>query len=469
MLAAGDRVVVAVSGGPDSLCLFHVLRELRSSLDLHLHVAHLNHMLRGDASDADADYVAGIAREWGIEATIEKADVRAYREEHRLSLEHAARLVRYDFLSRVARSVGAQAIAVGHNADDQVETILMHMLRGAGLTGLHGMLPVQEWPNGLRLIRPLLSVHRRDIEQYCADHGLQPRLDRSNDDERIWRNRLRRTVLPALEQASPRLRASLLRTANLLADEDSYLAAQAQALWPTVASETRGGAVSFDRRAWQALPVAMQRRTLRLAWAHVAATYEDLTWRHVENVRTFVNISAPRRPQATLNLPHGVCVLRSAEEFRLTLAPDGGGGSPSTPWLTVDSLLIAVPGDTALPGTPWLVRTSMQECGSADVAIQPVGSLTEHFDAEAAGSGLTLRRWRHGDRMQPLGMAGTRKLHDIMIDAHIAQARRASIPLLATPEHVLWLAGARRSDFGKLTATTQRILSVSFVEQGQQP
>jgi len=221
LLVRGEPVVVGVSGGPDSLCLLHVLKHLAPGYGVTLHVTHLEHGIRGEESEADAQFVAGLAHRWGLPVTVEHADVPRLAEEEGLAPEEAARRARYGFLARVAGQIGASRIAVGHNADDQVETVLMHFLRGSGLAGLRGMLPLS--PLGelrlgaalrdsplageLRLIRPLLEVARPAIEAYCRSRGLQPRFDRSNLDTTYYRNRLRHELLPMLEGYNPNIRA----------------------------------------------------------------------------------------------------------------------------------------------------------------------------------------------------------------------------------------------------------------------
>jgi tRNA(Ile)-lysidine synthetase-like protein len=189
LLLAQDTVVLGVSGGPDSLCLLDVMRQLAPDYAVRLHVAHLNHGLRGEASDQDAAYVASLAQDWGLPYTIERADVAAQAQERRLSIEEAARQTRYRFLAAVARQVGGRSVAVAHHADDQVETVLMHFLRGSGLGGLRGMRPLSRVDelrlgdepqptasvSGIRLLRPLLNVTRREIEEYCIAHDLHPR------------------------------------------------------------------------------------------------------------------------------------------------------------------------------------------------------------------------------------------------------------------------------------------------------
>jgi len=458
MLQAGNTVVVAVSGGPDSTCLLHALTCLRSELSIDLHVAHLNHGLRGDEAAADALYVANLASEWGIPRTIETADIQAYRRTRHLSLEEAARQVRYKFLQRVAATCGAAAIAVGHTADDQVETIIMHLLRGAGLTGLRGMLPVQSWPGGVPLIRPLLDVRRRDIEDYCTANGLQPHRDCSNDDERIWRNRLRRRVLPLLEQISPAMPTTILRTARILAEEDAYLNDQTKSIW-TKAVTVGDDVVRVDLSIWQALPLVLQRRLLRAVWQQAAQTYDDLSWAHVEHARAV--IAGPTG--STLSLPHGWRLYRGYTSFSLTRRVDGEEAQPDLPLLSVDTLELVVPGITMLPQSRWYVETVILPGTPSTASRLP---LTEDFDVDTTGERLCLRRRRTGDRMLPLGMTGSKKVHDIMIDEHLPRPWRDRVPLLVTADdRILWVVGARRSDWGKVQPGTRRIVRLAFRHQ----
>jgi tRNA(Ile)-lysidine synthase len=458
MLAAGETAVIAVSGGPDSLCLLHVLRCLHDELGVRLHVAHLNHGLRGEDSDADADFVRQTAAEWGIAATVERADVRMHQKAHGLSLEAAARQVRYAFLERVAGQVGAAAIAVAHTADDQVETVLMHLLRGAGMTGLRGMLPVQRRADGLRLVRPLLTVSRRDIEAYCASEGLHPRLDRSNLDDRLWRNRLRLRIIPYLETQSPRLRETLLRTALILAADDEYLTEHVQALLPGIV-RFHDGAATINLTAWRSLAAAVQRRVVREAWRWVAGNSDDLTWAHVEQVR---GLAERARVGCCISLPAETRACCAGDELTL-VAADALLGDPGSPHLTVERLPLSVPGVTPLPGGPWQLVTTIEPAVGA--GMDERAKLCEDFDADVVGAELELRRWRAGDRMQPLGMQGSRKLHDIMTDAHIEKQQRRTTPLLISGQTILWLVGVRRSDWGKVTAHTQRVLRVALVQR----
>ncbi|HDQ34785.1 MAG TPA: tRNA lysidine(34) synthetase TilS, partial [Chloroflexi bacterium] len=221
-------VVVGVSGGPDSVALLHLLHRLAEQQDFALHVAHLHHGIRGAEADADADFVAAFARQLALPCTIERVDLPALAAAEGLALEEAARRVRYAFFARLAQRLEAPVIAVGHNADDQAETVLMHLLRGAGLSGLRGMLPAtplcdyrllplsDPLPSSLLLIRPLLATPRAAIKAYCATYNLETRFDRSNLDTTFFRNRLRHEVLPYLAELNPGIATRLQHLAEVV-------------------------------------------------------------------------------------------------------------------------------------------------------------------------------------------------------------------------------------------------------------
>ena len=219
LVSSQHRLLVAVSGGPDSVCLFHILVKLQEALGMELHVAHLNHQLRGADSEADAEYVSYLGDQLGIPATREGRDVKAYQDQQRISLEEAAREVRYTFLTEVAKSIRASRVAVGHTTDDHVETILMHLIRGTGTRGLRGLQPsmaLQSAQNSPTIVRPLREVSRQETAAYCHRHNLMPRIDASNLSLSPLRNRIRQQLLPLLRTYNPRVTDALLRTARIL-------------------------------------------------------------------------------------------------------------------------------------------------------------------------------------------------------------------------------------------------------------
>ena len=468
VFASGDTVVVAVSGGPDSLALLHALRALRDELQITLHVAHLNHQLRGSESDADAEFVASVARDWNLPATVAARDVAALARENRLSIEEAARHARYAFLGQVAQQVGAQNIAVAHNADDQVETVLMHFLRGAGLAGLRGMGYTSQVPSlksqvsspksqvaisTVQLVRPLLDVTRAEIEEYCQENGLTPRVDRSNLDTTFFRNRLRHEALPYLETLNPNLREVLRHTACVLADDYDFLQAQVREAYAHVTRED-DGAITFGRDAWRNLHPALQRGTLRLAVQALRADLRDVDWAHVEEAR---RVAMEKGAGAKATLPHGLMLVVGYDDFTIADATREPP-LPDWPFLTRERIALPIPSVVELPGSEWVV--------SVERAAGPVEAhdrWTALLDADKIEGELALRHRRAGDRFEPVGMAGhSKSLHEFMIDEKIPHAVRDRLPILVVNDRILWVCGWRVGERARATMETQHVLRITF-------
>ncbi|MGQ9683934.1 MAG: tRNA lysidine(34) synthetase TilS [Anaerolineae bacterium] len=463
LVSAGETLLVAVSGGPDSLCLLHVLSRLRHEMSFQIHVAHLNHKLRQEA-DEEADYVAHIASSWGIPNTIACADVRALATEEHRSLEEAARVARYRFLAEVARASGANAVATGHNADDQVETVLMHFLRGSGLAGLRGMRHRAPWPeaacNGghsLTLVRPLLDVPRKAIEGYVHEHGLQPRYDLSNLELTYFRNRLRHDLLPYLETYNPRLRAVLRRTAAVLGDDLEYLEKDLDRLWPQVIAHQSAGMVTLNRAALRSLDASPQRGLLRRALATLRPALRDVGWLHIENARRAV-LHAPTGTRLTLpgcillEIRYAEALMRSVE----APAPPASRPQLDAPWRALH-----VPGVTLLAKGGWSLhaeaRDSCPEPGDD-------GRSALCVDSDTVGSNLILRWRQPGDRFQPRGMGGqSQSIKEYMIDAKIPRAERDKLPILVSERGIVWIVGSRASEVGAPGPATRTVLYLRLV------
>ncbi|MFQ6101562.1 MAG: tRNA lysidine(34) synthetase TilS [Anaerolineae bacterium] len=494
LLAPGDGVVVGVSGGPDSLCLLHVLLRLREEYPLRLHVAHLNHGARGAEADADAGFVERLATEWKLPVTVEKQDVPALARTHRLAFEETARRVRYAFLTRVAGEVGARKIAVGHNGDDQAETVLMHFLRGAGLAGLRGMLPItpltdyrllepfihqptsQLTNQPTIIIRPLLEVSRAAIEAYCTSQGLTPRFDRSNLDATYFRNRLRHELLPLLESYNPNFRIRLCHTAAVVAADYELLTQLRERAWAEVVQEEQAAAIIFDRLVWRALPVALQRAVLRRAAYHLRRSLRDVDFVHVEHARQ-VALRGETGAQATL--PMGLALTVGYDTLTMGDAGDAGP-PPDEPLLwSAEPLPVRVPGTTPLPsaeftlsavegpgaGPPseWVLQAEILErWDAAQIAATP-DPWTAYCDADALTGPLVLRTRRRGDRFRPQGMGGhSVKLSAFMINLKIPRAWRDHVPLLAAGDEIVWVCGRRIEEGVTVGSLTQRVARLWF-------
>jgi tRNA(Ile)-lysidine synthase len=476
LLNPGDQVVVGVSGGPDSLCLLHVLRRLRKAYRMHLHVAHLNHGTRGQASRADAEFVESIAAEWKLPVTVERQDVPSLAEKHTLAFEEAARRARYAFLAQVANTVGADKIAVGHNADDQAETVLMHFLRGSGLAGLRGMLPLapladyrllepflsssisnRQLP---ALIRPLLDVPRSAVESYCADHDLRPRFDRSNLDTTYFRNRLRHDLLPELETYNPNVRQILRHTAAVAAADYDLVVEQREKAWKNIVRKERADAIVFDQAGWQALPVALQRATLRQATYRLRQSLRDVTFVHVENARQ-IALDGETGKQATL--PMGLALTVGYESITIGEAAETGP-PPDEPLLwSAEPLTVPVPGAVPLPETDWVLEATILEQWDMTEITSPDHPWTAYLDAETLVEPVQLRTRLPSDRFAPHGMEGhSVKMSELMINLKIPAAWRDNVPLLVAGGEVAWVCGRRIAEDVTVEAETRQVARFRF-------
>ncbi|PKO20656.1 MAG: tRNA lysidine(34) synthetase TilS, partial [Chloroflexi bacterium HGW-Chloroflexi-1] len=495
LFAPGAAVVVGVSGGPDSLCLLHLLCRLQPELDLRLHVAHLNHGLRGAESDADAAFVVELAAAWAAPCTVGQVDVRALAAAPGISLEEAARLARYRFLAGVALAVGAPLIAVGHNADDQAETVLMHFLRGSGAAGLRGMLPraplgeyrlggqrietdkqmmpgeqreggaraqgsngAQEghlvtsparcWRGrtpchlvtlpGLWLVRPLLATPRAEIEAYCVEHDLRPRFDRSNEDTTFFRNRLRHELLPILADYNPAIRDVLVRTAEVMAGDHQVLRSALASAWVEVTVPAGPGEVQFDLTGWRALPPGLQRAMVREAIHRLRHTLRNINWAHVER-GVWLGRTGDAGQSATLAA--GLALQIGYD--RLRVADEGRPWATNAPQISA-AMSLAAPGITPV-GDGWQVQVRLLSRAALpadyDAGADPWGAW---LDAEVVGPALALRPRQPGDRFQPHGLDGhSVRLNEFMINARAPRDARAGWPLLVGATGLAWVCGLR--------------------------
>lgn len=481
LLEVGATIVVGVSGGVDSLCLLHVLKSLRSEFDWSIHVAHLNHCLRGTEADDDMIFVALLATRWELPCTIGVTDVDAVARRRRLSLEETARQVRYGFLADVAQQVGTSAVLVGHNADDQSETVLMHFLRGTGLAGLRGISETVDLqglrtiPEGarllspetsIRLLRPLLGVPRTEIEQYCETYKLTPRFDRSNLDRTFFRNRLRHELLPLLETYNPNIKMLLRRTAAVAAADYELITSMRSDAWARVVREETESEITFDLAQWRALPLALQRASLRHGAFRLRPQLRDVEYLHIKQA---VDIAANGSTGAQAVLPQSLRLTVGYETLRL--ASDEHSPSPPNWVLLCENgpISVAVPGETVLPNSNWRLEIRPWYGDITTIRRNP-DRWTAYLDADQLGSSPMLRRRRPKDRFQPLGMGGqVVKVADFFINAKIPRDWREYIPLLVhrrsgrSDDEIAWIVGWRIAERVKVTPKTDHTLRLRWL------
>lgn len=444
-------LVVGVSGGPDSVALLHALCQVwpRDRLT----AATLNHGWRVTAA-ADVDFVQHLAHQWGLACQVGQVDARRLAAETRQSLEAASRQARYDFLAQTAQAVAAAHILVAHQADDQAETILMHILRGAGLTGLQGMRPAARTPGhpALTLLRPLLNVSRREVEAYVAAHDLEALQDASNADRRLRRNRVRADTLPHLATYNPQIKRRLTQLGELAAADEALLNELAAAGWAACLAESGPGWLVLRRSAWQRLPLALRRRLLRQA-VQTARPSAELDFEGLERARCLAE-TGPTGRQTPLPGPLRLTV---GYDQLLVAAPGLGwpGGGPQI--ISAESLPLPVPGQLQL-ASGWVLTARRLE-GAA--GRQAAAHNTDPWQAYVAwpATPLWVRPRQPGERLQPLGLGGhSTSVKEVMIDRKIPAARRARWPLVVTAGQAVWLVGHVVDERSRVLDAAQPVL-----------
>ena len=455
-----DRPVIAgVSGGPDSLCLMSVLRKA----GFRTIVAHFNHKLRPDA-DADANTVERTAARLNLVSVIQSGDVRLFADAEKLSIEEAARVLRYRFLMEQARHFHAQAVAVGHTADDQVETVLMHFLRGAGLAGLKGMsyrTIVKMFDPEIPIVRPLLDMWREETVVYCATNGFRPRHDPSNASLDFLRNRLRHLLIPTLESYNPRFRDALWRTSRSLSADHEVLADLLDGVWKECVVQENPDFIAFDMNALTRQSTGLQRNLIRRAMERLQPEEAEINFATLERATAFICNSHPR---ARMNLSGDLHLLR---EGMLVYMVTGEATLPIERWPQMpdkSTISLKVPGSVMLSGN-W--KLTCERWSIASLAMEQAKSNDDPFqawlDAQVISDALELRVRQDGDRFEPLGMDGHEmKISDFFINVKLPQRARDRWPLLCLGEKVVWVPGFRPAHSFRLTESTRQALYFSL-------
>jgi tRNA(Ile)-lysidine synthase len=442
MLDAGERCLLAVSGGPDSMCLVEVFRELGLPFEL----AHLDHGTRGGESAEDAAFLRDRARALGVPLHEERRDVPREAGDSPDSFEEVARRVRYRFLLDTASARGLAVVATGHHGDDQAETVLMRLLRGASPGGLGGIPPVREH-QGVRIIRPLLECFREDILAFLDVRGVPYRLDRTNADLRHPRNRIRHELLPRLMgDYNPRVREALVRLAEAQRDEDDFLDAHVEDAFQAC----RRGENRIERESFRRLHPALQRRVIALLGWELGI---ECPYQRIETIRRHI---AEGPTGKACDMGEGV-LLRNGRDMAEVMKE------------AVESeqsvVTLEVPGETEAFGRRYRVR-ELPERPSKALAAYCTPS-RQVFDAEVLGGNLAVRFRRPGDRFTPLGLGGTKKLKDYFIDLGLTATQRARQPLLVANGTIVWVVGHAVSQAAAVTPTTRRFVEVQVTDAPQ--
>lgn len=456
MIQEGDRIVIGVSGGADSVCLFHVLQKLVPVHGLTLFAVHVNHCIRGEEADGDEAFVKKLCADSQVSFTLVKTDVKALAAKEGLSEEEAGRKVRYQAFYDCFRENKCNKIAIAHNRNDNAETVLFHLFRGSGIKGLTGIPPVRDV-----IIRPLLDTGREEIEAYLRENGISYRTDRTNLTQDYSRNKIRHQIISfAKEEINTRAIEHIVSASEKLAEIDRYLDKNIKAAWGKVViyHETEKTYETDIKKLAQEDPV-IQKGIIRSIIKQLAYRLKDVDALHVEMVLELTD----KQVGKTLNLPYGIRAVKGYHSITIKRVPDTGTGMKPDGREDVfcpAEQELPVPGDAYLPQTEQILHIKL--INYKKNMIIPRNGCTKWFDYDKIKNTVLIRTRKEGDYIQIDSAGGRKKIKSLFIDEKVPREKRDSLPLLADGAHIMWIIGGRMSEAYKVNEETKVILEINL-------
>lgn len=441
-----DRIIIGVSGGADSVCLLHMLVQVRELYDLTLCAVHVHHGLRGEEADEDANFVTNLCERWNVACRVIYVDMPRYAKEQKLSMEEAGRVLRYKAFEDEYKQGNYNKIAVAHNKNDQVETVLMNMTRGTGMKGLAGMLPVRDC-----IIRPILCLTREAIERYLQENQLEYRVDSTNLQEIYTRNKLRRNVIPALVAVNQQAIEHIAQCSEQLGEIEQYLLEQTNLAYEKVVSNHEGE-YFLDIERFGREDLVIQKRLLRTVLEQLAGKLQNIEKKHIEGILELVSKEVGKR----LNLPYKIVVTK--EYKKLTIVKKEEKNSYN------QKLMVDVKGPGEYDNIITNKRVKLTIFPYQKKEKIPKNEYTKWFDYDKIENSIVFRNRILGDYMQINKQGNTKKLKSLFIDQKIPQKQRDEVVLLCDGNHVIWVVGGRISEAYKITDDTKKVLEVKVME-----
>ena len=444
LIEKGDKIVLGLSGGPDSVCLLHILNRLKEVLDIEVYAAHLNHQIRGIEAQKDAFYISKLCEEMGITFFIKSINVPEYCEKNGVSIEEGARQLRYEMFSEIKDKTKANKIAIGHNLNDQAETILMRIMRGTGLQGLKGIDYIRD---GV-IIRPILDIERKDIEEYCKHYKLNPRIDQSNLESIYTRNKIRLDLIPYMkDNFNSNVIESIVRMGNSLRSDNDYLENEALIKFKDI-SKINSDSVELKINSYTNLHSAIKVRVLRNAIKQILGDTNFIDQRHIDDI---IELEDESKIDKVINLPRGIFVYRKKDSIIITNKEivieelEFCYNIPSNGFIKIREIGVVI--ETQVMSIDKYKRSkSDKSC--------------KWFDFNKIEGGIVARNRRTGDKIKLSG--GSKKIKDLFIDIKIPKEDRSKVPIIADSQGILSVGNIRNSENYKIDSQTKEVLKVSF-------
>ncbi|NFG58367.1 tRNA lysidine(34) synthetase TilS [Clostridium botulinum] len=449
LIKSGDKILVALSGGPDSLCLLNILKELREELDIEIGAAHLNHLLRGEDAFKDEEFVISTCKEMNIPYYVKRVDINKYSKEHKLSSELAGRNVRYGFFDEILKKDGFNKIATAHNANDQAETIIFRLMRGTGLEGLGGIKVCRED----KIIRPILCLTRKEVEKYIKEKNLNPRIDKTNFEKIYNRNKIRLDIIPYIQNNfNEDIVKTLNRMSLLIQKDNAFIERLCIKAYNEYCKKNTDSKFYIIKKELFKEDQAIVTRIIRTALIEYSKSHYDFEMKHIYDILEL----SKKETGKGINLPKNIYVENIYGDIKISSKMKEDIKVDKTEFLLNKKSI----GEDRIQFNNYEFEISVLKNKSTNLIDLKENKLVKYFDLDKINENILFRTRKNGDKITPLGMKGQKKLKDIFINMKVPKEERDLIPVICFDNDIAWILGLQISDNFKVTNNSKNILKI---------